>query len=167
MCDDKIITRKAYAAMHVMQWRQTDKDSYRVSADRQRTWAQLCLLICVNTVFAARWGTWEYLYLLCICERGLRNGNDRECCELSCHGKYMSQSVKDGPTCYRKFTWWGLHPSNQEPSEPHITLLFTYSAHDWKSYQTLQKSIATPHTVISTFRFLCVQFIPLKSSQLK
>lgn len=81
--------------------------------------------------------------------------------------KFMSKSVKDDPTCYRKFTWRGLHPSNQEPSEPHITLLFTYSAHDWKSYQTLQKSIATPHTVISTFRFLCVQFIPLKSSQLK
>lgn len=35
MCDDTVITWKAYAAMHVMQWRQTDKDSYRVSADRQ------------------------------------------------------------------------------------------------------------------------------------
>lgn len=35
MCGGTVITWKAYAAMHVMQWRQTDKDSYRVSADRQ------------------------------------------------------------------------------------------------------------------------------------
>lgn len=55
---------------------------------------------------------------------------------------------------------------NQEPSEPHIRLLFTYSAQDFKSYQTLRKSIAQPTlgpTMISTtFRFVCVLFILIK-----
>lgn len=101
MCGAKTITWKACAAM---QLKQTDKTVKQCLQTDRQTWAQLCMFCkCEYSIYSTVTYMREYLSV-CICERGLRNGDgQRDSYELSWAGHmYTSQSVKDAPSSYCK-----------------------------------------------------------------
>lgn len=108
------------------------RDSYTVSADRRTdlgtaVYAYICEYSICSTVKYMR----EYLYPIAFV-KGVWEMETTETAVSWAGHKYKE------PECER----WsnvllqiylnlpGLHPSNQEPSEPHIRLTFTYSAQD-------------------------------------
>lgn len=146
-------------------------DSDIVSADRKTdlgtaVYAYLCECSISSTVKYTR----EYLYLFAFV-KGFWGMETTETAVSWAGRRNTSQSVKDDPTSCCKFTWCGLHPSKPGTFRATHQILFTYSAQDFKSYQTLRRSIAQPTlgpTVISTtFRFVCALLILIKWLQFK
>lgn len=166
MCGAKTITWKACAVMQIMQLKQTDETVKQCLQTDRQTWAQLCMFCkCEYSIYSTVTYMREYLSV-CICERGLRNGDgQRDSYELSWAGHmYTSQSVKDAPSSYCKILPDVAYIHQTRNLQSHTldcSLLTVHRTENHTRSCRKASSPTPPHLVLTLYvlKFVCVQHI--------